>query len=143
MGDDEDGRSALLLDEPPHQGLGPGQVEMVGSGSSSISSAARPAALWRGDALALAAGEEVAVVPDLGVVSASSAAYELVRTGSPRRALQLIVRDVGPAEGDVVADGAGEDQRVLLDHGHPAAQLSTSSSATGTASARTVPLAGA
>ena len=56
--------------------------------------------------------------PTCGVVAVGQAVDELVRRRPARPPLDGGVVGVGPAEGDVVADGAVDEQRLLQHHGH-------------------------
>ena len=66
--------------------------------------------------LALTAGERDAALADHGLVAVRQGLDELVRLGRARRLLDLLVGRVGRAEGDVLADGRGEEERILRDH---------------------------
>jgi hypothetical protein len=67
------------------------------------------------DALALAARQALAALADQRVVAQRQAQDELVRVGGARRGDDLLARGVGLAVGDVLGDGA-EEQEGLLQH---------------------------
>ena len=70
------------------------------------------------DALALAAGEAVAALADRRLVALGQVADELVGVGGLRGGDDLLVGGVGPAEAQVVQDGAVEEVGVLHHDGH-------------------------
>ncbi len=72
--------------------------------------------------LALAARERDPALADHRVVPVRQPLDELVRLREPRRLLDLLVGRVGPAEGEVLAHGRREEERVLRDHADLAAQ---------------------
>src|SRR5215218_5907985 len=69
-----------------------------------------------GYALALAAGEADAPLADDGVIALRQRQDKVVCLGRAGGGFDLIACRVGPAVGDVVAHGAGEEQRGLHDH---------------------------
>ena len=76
----------------------------------------------QGDQLALARRQGLAPFMDDGV---DPVGHPLDQLGEPHRAhglLDLVVGGLGPGEGDVVADGPGEEERLLGDHAELAAQ---------------------
>src|SRR5699024_10804092 len=73
-------------------------------------------------ALLLPAGQFQAALADGGVVAIGEAADERVGVGAARGVLDLGVGGVGAAVGDVFADGAGEERRVLEHHADRVAQ---------------------
>ena len=75
-----------------------------------------------GDALALAAREGVAALADHGVVALGEAHDELVGVGRSGRRLDLFEGRVGQSVGDVVADGDGEEERLVEDDADVLAQ---------------------
>ena len=66
-------------------------------------------------ALALAARQLLAALADHGVVALRQRRDELVGLGQPGGLLQLVVRGVGPAVGDVLPHRALEQEHVLAD----------------------------
>ena len=72
--------------------------------------------------LPLAARERDPALADDGVVAVGEAFDELVRLREPRRALDARVGELGRAEGDVLAHGVGEEERVLRDDADRAAE---------------------
>ena len=74
------------------------------------------------DPLALAARECDAALADHGVVSVRERRDEVVRLREARRTFDLLVGRLRAAEGDVLADGRGEEERVLRDHADLTAQ---------------------
>jgi hypothetical protein len=75
-----------------------------------------------GDALALPAGEEPALLPDHGVVALGQCEDEVVRVGGLRRAGYLLFGRTRLAVGNVLPHGPVEDQRLLQEHGDVLAQ---------------------
>ena len=75
-----------------------------------------------GDALALPARERVAPLADHGVVAVGERADELVGVGGDGGGVDLLVGGVGPAVGDVVADGDREEEGLVLDDADGGAQ---------------------
>jgi hypothetical protein len=69
------------------------------------------------DALALAAGELDAALPDQGVVALGQELDELGRVGEPRGAAHLGVAGLRPREADVVRDRTVEHRGILRDVG--------------------------
>lgn len=69
------------------------------------------------DALALAAGQAVAALPDQRVVAVRQSADEVVGAGGLGGGGDVGIAGVGAAESDVVGDGAGEQEHVLEHHG--------------------------
>ena len=65
------------------------------------------------DQLALTGRQRPAALGQLVVVPAREAGDEVVRTDRPSRRLDLGVARLGPAVGDVVADRAREEERLL------------------------------
>ena len=74
------------------------------------------------DPLALAPGEQGALLADDGVVAVRQGADEVVRLGRAGGRLDLLVGRVRAAEGDVGTDGVGEQEGVLEDDADLAAQ---------------------
>ena len=74
------------------------------------------------DALALAAGERRAPLPQLGVQAVAERGDEAVGLRVAQRGPHHVVGDVG-AEGDVAADGVVEEERRLRDQGHGPGEL--------------------
>ena len=68
------------------------------------------------DPLALPAGEADAALPDHGLVAVREPPDKAVRLRVLCGCPDLLVRGVGSSEGDVVADGAGEEAGFLQDH---------------------------
>ena len=75
-----------------------------------------------GQALALAARQGRAALADQGVVALRLAHDEVVRLGERGRLLDLGLRRIGPADPQVVADGAVEQRRILEHHADVAAK---------------------
>ena len=75
-----------------------------------------------GDALFLPAGEGDAALADAGVVASGSCQDEFVRLGGCGSLDDLLIGGAGAAEGDVFADGSGEEGRLLEDDADLAAQ---------------------
>ena len=67
-----------------------------------------------GQALALAAGKRGASLSDHGLVALVQALDVVVELGDPCRLLHLLHRGPLPTVGDVVPDGTGEEEHVLL-----------------------------
>ncbi len=76
-----------------------------------------------GDALALAARELDALLADRRLITLRQAPDEVVDVGRARRLDQLLVRGVGPAEANVLLDGAVEQEGVLVHHRDQRADL--------------------
>ena len=74
------------------------------------------------DALALAAGDGQAALADLGLVALGQAAHEVVRLGAAGGRFDLLDRGLGAGVGDVLGDGRGEQEGVVADDRHGAAQ---------------------
>ncbi len=74
------------------------------------------------DPLALAARERDAALADDGVVALRQPLDELVRLGEPCDARHVLVGELGQSEGDVLAHGRGEEERLLRDDADLAAQ---------------------
>ena len=68
-----------------------------------------------GDALFLTAGEGDAALADQGVVALGALEDEFVRLGSFGGQDDLVIGGAGGAEGDIFADGIGEEGRFLED----------------------------
>ena len=90
----------------------PASTDDVASSSSRIRGIAQQRPGER-DALALAAREREPLLADDGVVAVGQADHELVRLDRARRGFDVGVVGIGPGERDVVADGVGEEERVL------------------------------
>ena len=75
-----------------------------------------------GQALALAARERAAALADDGVEAVRLAGDELDRLGAFERLDHLLVGGVGAADLEVLADGAGEQHRLLEHHADVAAE---------------------
>src|SRR5690606_34605083 len=73
----------------------------------------------QGDQLALAGGEVASALGDLVQIAALQGGDHLVRADRAGRRLDLGVGGVRAAVGDGVADGAGEQVRLLGDHAEP------------------------
>ena len=76
-----------------------------------------------GDALLLPAGQPEATLADDRVVAVAEPADEDVGVGASGDVEDLLLGGVGASVGDVLADGAGEQRRLLEDHADHAAQL--------------------
>ena len=76
-----------------------------------------------GEALALAAGQRDAALTHAGVVALRQAPHELVGRRGHRGGAHFLVARGGAAVTDVVGDCAGEDHRLLRDHGKLGAQF--------------------
>src|SRR5581483_2856853 len=74
------------------------------------------------DALPLPARERDPALADHRVVAVGKRGHELVRLREPGGLLDLLVRRVGAAEREVLADGRREQERILRDHADLAAQ---------------------
>ncbi len=72
--------------------------------------------------LALTGGQLRAALADLGVVAVGELCDELLRADRRRGLADVIFAGVGSAEGDVLADGAGEQERLLGHDPHLRAQ---------------------
>ena len=75
-----------------------------------------------GDPLLLPAGERYPPLTDRRLVPLRESGDEVVRLGSLRRRDDLLHRRLRLAEGDVLADGAGEEERILEDDADLSAQ---------------------
>src|SRR5581483_6132652 len=68
-----------------------------------------------GDELALAEREPEAALAELRVVAVLELLDELLGADCTRGRGNLLARCVGPAEGEIVRDGAGEEEALLRD----------------------------
>ena len=74
------------------------------------------------DQLALTRGQLRAALADLGVIAVRQLCDELLRADRRRGIADLALVGVGSAEGDVLADGAAEQERLLGHDPHLRAQ---------------------
>ena len=70
-----------------------------------------------GDALALAAGEPIAILPGGGIVSLFHVSDEAVAVGRPAGRLDFSIGGIGAGVSDIVPDGVVKEEHILIHHG--------------------------
>src|SRR5215211_3427166 len=118
LGDDED--RAVLFAHEPVQSLLDRSLRLGVHGRGAVVQNKEPRVDKKrpryGDPLPLPAGEPDAPLADNGLVAFREPPYELTGLGRFGRCDDLLVRRARFAEGHVIADGAGEEARLLQDY---------------------------
>jgi hypothetical protein len=123
VGDDEDGRGGSERAEAEEQVADAFLVHVVGGFVEDEERRSDEQGAGESEALALTAGEEDPVFADHGIVSVGELLDEGVGEGVAGGLLDLVERGVGTCVGDIVADGAGDQGRVLGDDADLASEV--------------------
>ena len=121
--DDEDGRGGLEGAEAEEEVADTILVHVIGGFVEDQEGGSDEEGSGEGEALALTAGEEDPVFADHGIVSVGELLDEGVGEGVAGGLLDLGERGVGTCVGDIVADGAGDQGRVLGDDADLASEV--------------------
>jgi hypothetical protein len=123
VGDDEDRGRGVERAKAEEQVADAFLIHVVGGFVEDEEGGADEQGACEGQALALASGEEDAVFADLGVVSFGKLLDEGMGEGGAGSLFDLVRRCVGARVGDVVADRAGDEGRVLGDDADLASEV--------------------
>ncbi len=123
VGDDEDGRGGSERAEAEEQVADAFLVHVVGGFVEDEERRSDEQGAGESEALALSAGEQDPMFADHGIVSVGELRNEGVGEGGTGGLFDLVERGVGAGVGDIVADGTGDEGRVLGDDADLAAQV--------------------